>query len=312
MSQSFDLSDKRGRSPEAPPHLVVGFTFAEQSHDPILDWTRRSACRRSGTWDVCPIDNLFDPLGRLSDPSSNLVNLNSLGSQFEDAPFQWTQMLHQTPFLSWTTTSPYPYPQDAGLEKVPAPPRGYSMPGVAHKASPEVCSLINMTSLARPRPFPPTDLDLPDAVLAFFDFVQTTMVNKLAGLTEAQAASTPIPTSPRMSPLGLIKHLTAVLRQHVQIHIGGLDLPVLWDSNDHDSEWRLVQDDTIATVIARFDDECALSRQTLAGLDMGTPIIAYGNPNRVGRLLVDVLQECARHLGHMDIVRELIDGTKGE
>ena len=169
-----------------------------------------------------------------------------------------------------------------------------------------------MTSLPRPRPFPPTDLALPDAVLAFLDFVHMTMVNKLADLTEAQAASTPIPTSPVMSPLGLIKHLTAVLRQHVQIHIGGLDLPVLWDSNDHDSEWRLGPGDTIAAVIGRFDDECAVSRRTLAGLDMETRIIAYGNPNRVGRLLVDVLQECARHLGHMDIVRELIDGAKGE
>jgi hypothetical protein len=29
-------------------------------------------------------------------------------------------------------------------------------------------------------------------------------------------------------------------------------------------------------------------------------------------MLVDVLQECARHLGHMDIVRELVDGDTGE
>ena len=169
-----------------------------------------------------------------------------------------------------------------------------------------------MRPLPRSRPFPPTDLDLPETVLAFLDFVQTTMVNKLAGLTESQAASTPIPTSPVMSPLGLIKHLTAVLRQHVQIHIGGLALPALWNSNDHESEWRLAPGDTIATVMARFDDECAESRQTLTGLDMETRIVAYGNPNRVGRLLVDVLQECARHLGHMDIVRELIDGARGE
>ncbi len=31
-----------------------------------------------------------------------------------------------------------------------------------------------------------------------------------------------------------------------------------------------------------------------------------------GRLVVDVLQECARHLGHLDVVRELIDGERGE
>jgi hypothetical protein len=71
-------------------------------------------------------------------------------------------------------------------------------------------------------------------------------------------------------------------------------------------------EDTIASVIARFDEECAVTRTTLTGLDLETRIVSYGKPNRVGRLLVDVLQECARHLGHLDIVRELIDGSIGE
>lgn len=169
-----------------------------------------------------------------------------------------------------------------------------------------------MILLPRDRPFPPTDLNVTASLLAFLDFVQTTAVNKVAGLRESQAAATPIPSSPVMSPLGVLKHLTAVLRQHVQIHIGGLDLPALWDSADHDFEWRLGVEDTISSVIARFDEECAVTRLTLTGLDLETPIVSYGKPNRAGRLLVDVIQECARHLGHLDIVRELIDGTTGE
>lgn len=169
-----------------------------------------------------------------------------------------------------------------------------------------------MTTLPRDRPFPPTDIDISSSLLAFLGFVQTTAINKVAGLSESQAAMTPIPSSPVMSPLGVLKHLTAVLRQHVQIHIGNHNLPPLWNSGDHDFEWRLSPEDTITNVIARFDEECALTRTTLTGLDMETPIVSYGKPNRVGRLLVDVLQECARHLGHLDIVRELIDGSTGE
>jgi len=38
----------------------------------------------------------------------------------------------------------------------------------------------------------------------------------------------------------------------------------------------------------------------------------YRGPIRVERLLLDVLQESARHLGHLDVVRELIDGARGE
>lgn len=138
------------------------------------------------------------------------------------------------------------------------------------------------------------------------------MVNKVAGLTAEQARMAPIASSPTLSPLGLIKHLTAVLRQHVQIHIGGKDLPVLWRSDDHDFEFRIGSEETITSVVAAFDSECSMTRETLTGLDLETAIVAYGEPNRAGRLLVDVLQESARHLGHMDIVRELIDGSKGE
>ena len=112
--------------------------------------------------------------------------------------------------------------------------------------------------------------------------------------------------------MGLLKHLTAVQRQHIQIHIGGADLPILWDPDDHDAEFRLGRGRHDRQVVAAFDAECDLSRRTLTGLDLDTPIVAYGEANRAGRLLVDVLQECARHLGHLDIVRELIDGERGE
>lgn len=165
---------------------------------------------------------------------------------------------------------------------------------------------------ARERPFPDRDLDLMSSVFAFLTFLERTAVNKVSGLTEEQARATPLATSPHMSLLGLLNHLTAVQRQHIQVHIGGLDLPSLWRADDLTFEFRIAPDDTIADVVGRFDDECERSRRTLAGLDPEREIVAYGHPNRAGRLLVDVLQECARHLGHMDIVRELVDGSLGE
>ena len=54
------------------------------------------------------------------------------------------------------------------------------------------------------------------------------------------------------------------------------------------------------------------SRTTLASLDLDSMIVADGEPVRAIRLVVDVLQESARHLGHIDILRELIDGVRGE
>jgi hypothetical protein len=186
---------------------------------------------------------------------------------------------------------------------------------------------LNVEPLPRSREWPDRDATLAESAIAFLDFVRVTSINKLAGLTEEQARVTPLRSSPVMSPLGLIKHLTAVQRQHIQIHIGGRDLPSLWRADDHDYEFRIGADETIDSVVAAFDDEWERSRATLSGLDMPNidmpnidmpnidmeaRIIAYGQPNRVGRLLMDVVQESARHLGHLDIVRELIDGSTGE
>jgi hypothetical protein len=169
-----------------------------------------------------------------------------------------------------------------------------------------------MSDVPLPRAWPDDGASLGESVVAFLEFLEVTAVNKLNGLSEQQARATPLATSPVMSLLGLLKHLTAVHRQHIQIHIGGRDLPVLWRSDDHDFEFRLDPDETIESVVTGFREECERSRLTLAGLDLETPIVAYGRPTRAGRLVVDVLQECARHLGHVDVIRELIDGERGE
>jgi hypothetical protein len=164
----------------------------------------------------------------------------------------------------------------------------------------------------RERPWPDGDLPLRESVVAYLGFVHTTSVNKVAGLSEEQARATPVPSSPVLSVLGLLKHLTAVLRQHVQRHAGGSDLPSLWRADDHDFEFRIGAEETVESVVAAFDAELDRSVATLASLDWDAEVAVYGRPVLVGRLMVDVLQECARHLGHLDIVRELVDGTRGE
>ena len=65
-------------------------------------------------------------------------------------------------------------------------------------------------------------------------------------------------------------------------------------------------------MVAAFESEWRQSRTTLASLDLDSMIVADGEPVRAIRLVVDVLQESARHLGHIDILRELIDGVRGE
>jgi hypothetical protein len=164
----------------------------------------------------------------------------------------------------------------------------------------------------RERSWPNDDAPVFDVAVSFFDWICATSVNKLVGLTEEQARSTPLPSSPAMSLLGLVKHLTAVQREHVQRRIGGSDLPSLWRSDDTAFEFRIRPDETIATVVAAFDEELARTKRTMAGVDPEAYLDEEGPPKRIGRVFVDVVQESARHLGHMDILREMIDGATGE
>jgi hypothetical protein len=64
--------------------------------------------------------------------------------------------------------------------------------------------------------------------------------------------------------------------------------------------------------VAAYDAEWERSQETLRAVDWSGFVGGYRGPIRVERLLLDVLQESARHLGHLDVVRELIDGARGE
>jgi uncharacterized damage-inducible protein DinB len=146
--------------------------------------------------------------------------------------------------------------------------------------------------------------------LDFLQFLRATAVNKLAGLTREQAAATPLPTSPRMSALGVLKHLTAVERWWLSIEAGGADLPSLW-AGTPDPSWDLQPEDTPASVVAAYRAEWARAEKSLRRL---------GPDDRTRRrseftvrwVLAHVTQETARHVGHLDVLRELADGEVGE
>ena len=101
--------------------------------------------------------------------------------------------------------------------------------------------------------------------LDFLAFLRATAVNKVAGLTRELAAAAPLPTSPRMSALGVLKHLTAVERWWLSIEAGGKDHPSLW-AGSPDPSWDLTPEDAPASVIRAYRDEWARTEKSLTGL----------------------------------------------
>jgi uncharacterized damage-inducible protein DinB len=149
----------------------------------------------------------------------------------------------------------------------------------------------------------------------FLTFLRITAVNKVAGLDRSKAVATPWPTSPRMSVLGVIQHLTAVERWWISKVGGGLDLPTLyWDDDEPDTDFTIAPDATPASVVAAYQDEWARSRAAVAG--MAAPDKArlkFRDQDRTIRwIFTHLIQETARHVGHLDVLREFADGERGE
>ncbi|WP_158882191.1 DinB family protein [Amycolatopsis anabasis] len=147
----------------------------------------------------------------------------------------------------------------------------------------------------------------------FLNFLRITAVNKVAGLTREQAAATPFPASPHMNALGVLKHLTAVERWWFSIVAGGLDIPDLWlDADDHDALFKLRDEDTPTAVVAAYRAEWPRSQEAIAGMAASDRVRRAGEDKTVRWILTHLIQETARHVGHLDVLREFADGQVGE
>ncbi|SDM46643.1 DinB family protein [Allokutzneria albata] len=147
----------------------------------------------------------------------------------------------------------------------------------------------------------------------FLAFLRATAVNKVLGVSPEQAAATPWPASPLMSLLGVVKHLTAVERFWMSYVGGGMDVPLLWDSEDETAEFRLSPADTPEAVLAAYQEEWTRSEKALAGLSPDDLAVReVGGDRTVRWVLAHVVQETARHVGHLDVLREFADGLVGE
>jgi uncharacterized damage-inducible protein DinB len=163
--------------------------------------------------------------------------------------------------------------------------------------------------------------DVPDtlderAILAqFLDYARDTVHAKCAGLSEADARRASLPGSPLMTISGLVSHLRWVECSWIDKTLlgGAIDAP--WTDDDPDREFRIAVEIPLAQLLAEYRAACGLHRQAVAALDLDTP--SRGDlgwrtePVTLRWILFHLVEETARHNGHIDILRELADGTRG-
>jgi uncharacterized damage-inducible protein DinB len=150
----------------------------------------------------------------------------------------------------------------------------------------------------------------------FLDWYRLTMAVKVDGLTDEQARAKLVGTDTNL--LGLIRHLTDVERNWFRRRFRNEDIaPRYYSDADRDGDFRVGPADTIAAALAAYEEECEISRTITAdtaSLDdlSAIPIKGYDAPVSMRWILVHMIEETARHAGHADIIRELIDGVTGD
>ena len=144
---------------------------------------------------------------------------------------------------------------------------------------------------------------------------------KTSGLDEKGLRATTAASS--MTLGGLVKHVALVEADWLAVKLAGQEYGSPWDAVDFDAdpdwEWRTGAQDPPAEVYALWQRAAERSRELVAeviekrGLD-GPSSLTWpdGRTPTVRDMLLDMIEEYARHTGHADILREAVDGRVGE
>ena len=149
----------------------------------------------------------------------------------------------------------------------------------------------------------------------WLELYRDTVLLKIAGLDAHQLAFRAVPPS-SMSLIGVVRHLTEVEAYWLRV--------VLLDEQDvpdyyctpasPDGDFDNIDPATAAADVAAYRAELAATRtNTAAWTDLDAPVrgLRKGNAVNLRWILTHLIEEYARHLGHMDLLREGIDGRTG-
>jgi hypothetical protein len=153
-----------------------------------------------------------------------------------------------------------------------------------------------------------------EVFLRYLAFFRAGLAGKLRGLPAAELRASRLPSG--WTPLELLRHLTFVERRWLEWGIEGVAVPDPW-GDQRDGRWYVAPAETLDGLLAEFGRQAARSDAIIARhdlADVGAPGERWDGepPATLERVLFHLLQEYARHLGHLDIVAELAGGPAGE
>ena len=170
-----------------------------------------------------------------------------------------------------------------------------------------------MTGLPFPSPTLPAE-SRSAVFLGYLDYFRGVVTHKVEGLAATDVRHSRLPSG--WTPIELVKHLTHVERRWLIWGFEGQPVADPW-ADRRDGRWYVAPDEGLTEVLAALAAQAAETRRVVETHDLseiGRPGDRWegAEPPTLERVLFHLLQEYARHAGHLDVVRELIDGETGE
>ena len=159
---------------------------------------------------------------------------------------------------------------------------------------------------------PPFILGERDMLEQWLDFHRLTLLLKCEGLDDAARKARPVATS-KLSLHGLVRHMAEVERNWFRrVLLKEPETPPIWyDPAIDDSELVPLDDADWEADLATWHAECEASRTSSAGRVLDDTGVRRGEPCSLRWIYVHMIEEYARHNGHADLIRELLDGAVG-
>jgi len=171
-----------------------------------------------------------------------------------------------------------------------------------------------VTASSRTDDLPPS-WDERTVLASMLDYVRDTVHVKCAGLTDEQARRAPLPGSPLTTIASLVSHLRWVEYYWIRVVLFGEQDQAPITDDDPDAEMRLALSIPLARLLAEYRASCEQLRQLVAPLDLDTSsrgtMSWRTEPVTLRWVLLHLIEETARHNGHIDILREMADGVTG-
>lgn len=151
------------------------------------------------------------------------------------------------------------------------------------------------------------------ALTAYLDYYRATVAMKCRGVTGEQARSRPMAPS-TMSLHGLVRHLAGIERWWFQQNFERRDVPFLFITPDEpDLDFEPPDDADLDADLRTWQAECAVSREIVAAHDLDDTArpLDWHEDVDLRWLVLRMITEYAQHCGHLDLLREGIDGRTG-